>query len=53
MKQLTDFDQICYEYYAFGRRVSVASFNYLRLVTRTWRTRELVRLELHFFKVMK
>jgi len=50
MKQLTDFDEIWYEYYAYERRLSVVGFNYLRLVTGTWRKRELVRLELHFME---
>jgi hypothetical protein len=50
MKQLTDFDEIWYEYYAFERSLGVVRFNYLRLVTGTWRKRELVRLELHFME---
>jgi len=36
--------------YPFERSHSVLRFNYLRLVTRTWRIRELLRLELHFLR---
>jgi hypothetical protein len=37
MKQLTDFDEIWYEHMPFERRPSVVRFNYLRLLTGTWR----------------
>ena len=45
--QSTDFEEIWYERYAFGGHSIEVIFNFLYSVITTWRTREVVRPELH------
>ena len=45
--QSTDFEETSYERYAFGGHSIEVIFNFLYSVITTWRTREVVRPELH------